>query len=465
MKEKKFPSIVETTEELLSSVFKAESWNPWRIALSALFGLPISNIELVKQCTGRTEFRPAREGWFVVGRRGGKSQIAALIAVYLSVFREYEVAPGETPIFMCIAADRRQATVVKRYIAGILHSHPVLESLIDKEIRSRIELINGIHIEVHTADFRSVRGHTIIGAVCDEIAFWKTDEASASPDTEILNALRPGMATVPNAMLIAISSPYARRGELWRAYKEHYGKDSDILVWKAPTNVMNPVVPQSIIDRAYEEDPPRAAAEYGADFRTDIESYIPREIVEALIATDVVSRPPLSSQQYRAFVDPSGGSSDSMTLGIAHKELAPNKESMTMVLDCVLERRPPFSPEQVVTEFTETLKAYRVDRVVGDRYGGEWPREQFRNHGMAYDLSKRTKNEIYRDLLPVLNSGRCQLLDQSRLVTQLIDLERRTARGGRDSIDHAPGGHDDVANAAAGVIVLEEASKMSGAVW
>lgn len=458
--------IVKVTQELLPSVFGAPSWDPWRTALSALFGLPIQDTELAKQCSGRTEFKSAREGWFVVGRRGGKSQIAALIAVYLSIFRKYKVAPGETPVFMCIAADRRQATVVHRYVSGLLHSHPSLEIQISKEIQSRIELLNGIHIEVHTADFRSVRGHTVIGAVCDEIAFWKTDESSASPDTEILNALRPAMVTVPNALLIAISSPYARRGELWRAYKNYYGKkDSDVLVWKAPTVVMNPVVPKWIITRAYENDPPRAAAEYGANFRTDIESYIPREIIEALITTDVVARPPISSQQYRAFVDPSGGSSDSMTLGIAHKELAEDKESTTMVLDCVLERRPPFSPEQVVSEFTETLKAYRVDRVVGDRYGGEWPREQFRNHGVAYDLSKRTKNEIYRDLLPVLNSGRCQLLDQARLVTQLIGLERRTARGGRDSIDHAPGGHDDVANAAAGVIVLEETSKMSGAVW
>jgi len=32
-------------------------------------------------------------------------------------------------------------------------------------------------------------------------------------------------------------------------------------------------------------------------------------------------------------------------------------------------------------------------------------------------------------------------------------LERRTAQGGRDSIDHPPGAHDDLANAAAGALV------------
>jgi len=44
-------------------------------------------------------------------------------------------------------------------------------------------------------------------------------------------------------------------------------------------------------------------------------------------------------------------------------------------------------------------------------------------------------------------------LDHPRLTAQLCALERRTARGGRDSIDHSPGAHDDIVNAAAGSIV------------
>jgi hypothetical protein len=45
------------------------------------------------------------------------------------------------------------------------------------------------------------------------------------------------------------------------------------------------------------------------------------------------------------------------------------------------------------------------------------------------------------------------------MVSQFVGLERRTSRGGRDSIDHAPGGHDDVANAVAGAAWLASASK------
>jgi hypothetical protein len=82
------------------------------------------------------------------------------------------------------------------------------------------------------------------------------------------------------------------------------------------------------------------------------------------------------SRDYYAFVDPSGGSSDSFPLAIAHVGLF-NKA----VLDGFWERRPPFSPDDVCREFAEILKSYRITIVTGDRYAGEWPRERFREHG------------------------------------------------------------------------------------
>ena len=116
-----------------------------------------------------------------------------------------------------------------------------------------------------------------------------------------------------------------------------------------------------------------------------------------------------------------------MTLGIAHAE------SDRAVLDLVRERKPPFSPEAVVTEFAEDLKRYGINEVIGDRYGGEWPRERFLTHGIHYRISEKTKSEIYQAALPMLNSGRVELLDNKTLRTQLVGLERRTSRGGRDS--------------------------------
>jgi hypothetical protein len=68
-------------------------------------------------------------------------------------------------------------------------------------------------------------------------------------------------------------------------------------------------------------------------------------------------------------------------------------------------------------------------------------------------VASQVKSDIYLNLLPLINSDRVELLDHPRLTAQLCSLERRTSRGGKDSIDHPPGAHDDVVNAAAGAII------------
>lgn len=144
-----------------------------------------------------------------------------------------------------------------------------------------------------------------------------------------------------------------------------------------------------------------------------------------------------------------GSGTDSFTGSVAHRT-ADGK----LVLDVLYERRPPFSPEATVTEWCAVLKYYGITRVGGDKFAGDWPAEQHRKHGVTYVPSERTKSEIYLAFLPLLNSNRVELLDHPRLVAQLAGLERRTARGGKDSIDHAPGKHDGLANSACGALVL-----------
>ena len=172
---------------------------------------------LFKQCTGRTKSfeEPAGEGWLICGRRSGKSFIASLIATYLAAFCDYSpyLAPGERGVVMVLAANCRQARVIFRYLAAFFDAIPLLAAMVVSRTAESTELENRVVIEVHTASFRSVRGHTVVAAICGEIAFWMLEE-SRNPDVEILDALRPAMATIPGAILLCLSSPYARRGAL-----------------------------------------------------------------------------------------------------------------------------------------------------------------------------------------------------------------------------------------------------------
>ncbi|MCW8917521.1 MAG: hypothetical protein OQL08_01695 [Gammaproteobacteria bacterium] len=454
---------VTTDPQLFGGMFGGKSWAAWRALLFGFFGLTLTDdeAELFKAITGREALPlwPMDELWLVVGRRGGKSQNAALLAVFLAALHDYtdRLSPGEVATVMVLAADRKQARAVFRYVSGLLHSNPMLERLIVREDKETIELSNRTVIEISTASFRSVRGYTLAAVIADEIAFWRSED-SANPDYEIINALRPAMATL-DGKLIALSSPYAKRGELWENYRRYFGKeDRSILVAQADSMTMNPKLPPRVVAAAMERDQAAALAEYMAQFRSDLEAFVTREAVEACVVPGRYELPNLSTNRYRAFVDPSGGSADSMTLAIAHEERR-DKQTIT-VIDAVREVKPPFSPEAVVTDFCALLKGYRISTVTGDRYGGEWCREPFKKQGIKYELSAKPRSDLYRDMLPLINSGQIELLDHDKTVNQLCSLERRTARSGKDSIDHAPGAHDDIANSVAGV-----AANRIGHVW
>jgi len=429
------------------------TWATWRVFLTTLFGLPMTpgQIEIYRRCTGRVAppSAPFSEAWLICGRRAGKSFVLAIVAVFLACFRDYAayLAPGEHATIMVIATDRKQARVIFRYVHGLL-SLPILAPLIERETAESIDLRNRVTIEIAVASYRTTRGYTLAAVLADEISFWRSDDA-AEPDYAILDALRPGLGTLPGAMLLCASSPYAQSGALYDAFRRYRGRDdAPVLIWHASTRTMNPTFPQSTIDAAMERDPASAAAEYMAEFRTDVLAFVAREAVEACVSHGVFERAPVADVRYFGFLDPSGGSSDSMTMAIAHVEQG------VAVLDLVREIRPPFSPESVVAEFSGVLKGYGVGTVRSDRYGGEWPRERLKVHGIECLPAGKPKSEIYLALLPAINSRRCDLLDNARLISQLCGLERRVARGGRDSIDHRPGAFDDVVNACAGALLL-----------
>jgi hypothetical protein len=206
--------------------------------------------------------------------------------------------------------------------------------------------------------------------------------------------------------------------------------------------MMNPLVDPQIIAEAFAADPVAAASEYGRDgsviFRTDIEAFVSRDVLHTCTVAGRFELPPVSGVVYAAAVDPAGGSgSDSKTMAVAHPEVREDR-GLVIVVDAVREVKPPFSPETVVTDFATLLHTYGVTTITGDRWGGEWPREAFAKHGIVYELAPKPKSDIYRDVLPLLNSGRVELPDHRRLGAQFAALERRTARGGRDSIDHPP---------------------------
>lgn len=181
------------------------------------------------------------------------------------------------------------------------------------------------------------------------------------------------------------------------------------------------------------------------------------EMVERAVIAGRAVLAPQPDVTYHAFCDLSGGGADDATLAIGH--LTPQGLAVLSILrDQGARVNRTFSPEHTVKRFSEVLQQYRLSRVVGDRYAGEWPREAFRKHGVRYEPAELNRSQLYAAFEPLLNSGRVELLDHPKLIQQLIGLVRKG-----DKIDHATGEHDDYSNATAGVLGLVAARPKMGA--
>ena len=174
---------------------------------------------------------PVRELWLLLGRRSGKSIIAALIAVWATCCRSYALAPGEVGVFMVIAADRKQARVIKRYICGLLRAHPSLEALIDHETADAIWLTNGLCIEIHTCSASaSLRGYTCHrrrgrrGRLLGRRGLREPGPRSAGGPAR-------GDGLGPRRDARRADLVYARRGEVWRMFRSTLATTSSATCW------------------------------------------------------------------------------------------------------------------------------------------------------------------------------------------------------------------------------------------
>lgn len=438
--------------QLMGGSFSGDSWEAWRAVLSGAFGLPMTGkrLQTFKRLAGgrKPPQDRVRELYVVAGRRSAKSNVSAAVAVYLATIGADAVlnrlSPGETGVVALLAVDRYQARVLSGYISGILEASPLLSSMVVKDGAEALELSNGVRIEIMTNSYRAVRGRTLLAVILDECAFYRSDQ-TASPDVETYRAILPSLATT-GGLLVGISSPYSKRGLLWSKYRKHFGKAGDILVVQGSTCAFNPTLPKRIITEALADDPEAARAEWLGQFRSDLEAFISREVVDRAVRSEPLVIPFNSANRYHAFCDPSGGGQDEFCLAIGHLE----DDKRSVIVDAVHARRGV--PAEAVAEYAEVLKSYNVRKVVGDRYSGSWCGDEFARHGIEYEVAALPKSGLYLDLLPALNSGRVEIPPDDKLVNQIIGLERRTSRGGKDSIDHPPGSHDDRANVVAGLV-------------
>jgi hypothetical protein len=429
------------------------SWASWLVVVKAAFGLQLSNGELAtfRKIAGDRSppSKRVRELWCVVGRRGGKSRMAACLAIYFALFVRHRLAAGERGLVLVLASTVDQCGAVFAYVLGFMRASEVLAKEIESTTRSEIRLKNGIVIAVHPNSFRSVRGRTLCACIFDEVAYWR-DDTTATPDAEVYTAVLPALLTT-NGMLIAIGSPYRRIGLLHAKHKRHFGVEGDdTLVVQGTSKQFNGTLDDAAVAAQQEADPTAARSEWDAEFRDDIAGFLDDGLIERAIDRDrPLELPPRADVSYKAYVDASGGAvgGDAYCIAIAHREEGCH------VLDVVRGRAGPFDPEELTQEYAALCREYRcAGGVTGDKYAREWVASAWRKCSLPYTTATLTASETYLEALPLWTRGTVRIPDHPTLVRELRLLERVPTRLGKDQVVHPRGVHDDYANVCFGVL-------------
>jgi hypothetical protein len=426
--------------------------------LKATYGLELNQAEFEIYCraTGRKTYqsREQLEVTVIVGRQGGKtSRIGALCAVYES-FRDHGLRPGERAYVYLIAPVTEQARIAFRFIRDYICASPVLKKKAKKICKSEIDLDNTIRC--CPCSQISIRGFRVVAAVLDEIGFWRNEITAANPAEDVLNALRPAMATFPNHKLIKISTPYRKDGVLWRDYQQR--EQLDYLVWQISTAEMNPTISSEFLYKEAQRDPGSFLREYLAQFTDQIEGWIRPEILDQCVTKSCTERPPVGSAIYAAAVDPAFKGND-FALAIAHIQ------DGVIIVDYVVSwtgtREAPLGYEQVCGVIAGIVKAYGLNVMVGDQHCAPILQQQFQKLGIVYrefTFGSGTRLDLFVNLKHLLHQRKIHLLDKPELLRQLRALEEHSTPRGNIDVRPAYRCKDDLAVAVA--VVAYQLSKM-----
>jgi len=438
--------------------FKLLKWIDGRPLMSVLMAYQLKEIEEAFWTFTPEGFPKYIRTLLGRGKKNSKTLMGVLIALWLCLVWKSIDKKGNQIYF--IASDLGQANDDLDLTKKLVRYNPVICNEVTIK-NNCIVLKNGNgFIEILPAgDVQGLHGKTYLAAIFDELHTQK--------DYRVLEGLEIDR-TRPDArqLFLSYASPYRHAGvPLIDMLKQHEaGTDPRLFVsWHAGSiEEANPSLngplgptmedilqaqrslPSWIFRRLYLNlgGMPDSAA-YDAD------------AVEGCIITGRTVLPPKTCVEYYGFVDMSGGGSDDSTIAIAHK----GKDGK-LILDVVLDqgpRRGNFNPNDAVAKFKDVLKLYRVSRVEGDRYAGEWPRKAFESYGILYELCDKNKSDLYANLEPLINAGNVELLDQPKLFQQLLGLVRKGQK-----IDHAGSKHDDWCNSVCGSIYLANQNTFSG---
>jgi hypothetical protein len=364
---------------------------------------------------------------------------------------------------LVVATTREQATLFVTTAKELLSSapDPDVRALVDEAACTDSEIVfrTGVILKAVPCSSRSTRGMAASLVIFNELGHFITTEDGFAAGRQVYRALTPSVAQFgPMGRILVLSTPKYQSGifyDLFRAGSD--GLDPDLFVSQLATWEVNPRVTRADLESEFVADPVGARVEYGAQFDSDLSSFLEAEPVQACVIKGRHFLPPIEDVTYAAAADPAfarGG--DQFSFAIGHR--VGKGEGAVFVLDQLKAwrgREAPLNSDLVLDEIAELAHIYGIDEIVSDQYSVHVLTDALRRRDIklrAQPLYSELKGEIFSSLKRAINTGRIELLDDRALVSELINLEIRPSPAGKPRIQASRGGKDDLAISLATVV-------------
>jgi hypothetical protein len=393
------------------------------------------------------------EAVWQAGRRGGKSLLADVIALYDIAARDHlrqYLRPGELRIAGIVCPRIDQAADHLANCRNLLDHSPRLKQMLVSATSEELLFSNAAAIRAYPCSARAARGGAWSSAILDELAHFIDADGSNAAAERVHAAVKPALAQFGEGegWLISISTPRWKQGQFFQLTElAKSGRFASMHYVHKATREMNPAISATFLEEEQRKDPDLFVREYLAEFADGIASYLSSEDVVGCVRRGVNILPPRSGVAYRTALDP-GFSQDAFAMTIAHQDGA-----RTVVDGCWTWHRKGY--DVTLNEVRDLAQAYGIRELMTDQSSAEPIRAGLQRRGLSVDYkpwTNETKSNAFSGLKLGLNTRQIELPDNPGLVEELINLEARALPSGLTRIAAAGAGHDDRATSLAAVV-------------
>lgn len=430
-----------------------------RGVVKAYAGMPLSREEASawRRATGRSGLsswmrgyrqRSASELWLLTGRRGGKTTLGSILVLWTCITR---TAPeSQTWTIPVITPGLRQSKSVSLdLIRRKLAASPELLEFLANDTLDSLEFTTGMTVRVLPPDPRLVQGFTSPLVWLDEASNFRGEDALSNLQ-DVLDAVRPSLATVLDSKLVLTSLPGPKAGCLWETWQNRF--DLDALIFKASSVEMNPALARSEEFVKALKRPEYFALYFSGEFVDAVQTLLPGDLVDACFD---LGRPEVPSGE-------SGGALSALGCDFAATSddcaaaICTRTEHDQLVVPWLRSWSVSGGKLHPITtylgEIFDVAKAHNVREGVGDQVALPTAAQFFTERGIPYSrlVTNGVASEAIFDFLrEAVRSGRLHLPDNEKLRAQLKALQERRANGYEVA---AVRGKDDLAVAVAAAV-------------